>query len=867
MKRLILLATLSLLSLFTSAQEIEWKELELDQIEKHLQSKDPSIKAKATYHFGKKLPKEQMDKKMELYQSAYVQFEKLKDYEFYYNAGSQLISGFITQGKLDDAKNIITSNEKQSYNNEQKEGQAKLWDRYVNYITRTGNKVLYENSLSEFHTFLTAQPSDKGWYLYYKREGSSSYMFGDMLGAGASFEKALPFIPKEDEKEKAGLMMNIGIIKYKNGMLDEALSQFKVSAKVFEEAADNLNAGHAYINVVSVYLDKAQHDSVNQAVDIAMKYYEKAEDSSSMYNALEYKALVAQNEQEPDVALNYHLQILEYRKSVNDERKMAMSYMNIASIYKTMKDYEQQLNFIKKAGAIGLKRQDGSAVASYYSAMANYFVSQEQADSALHYAENYLDLVTNQKNPRRIIGANLTIGNIYKKNFNQPQKALEYYIVAYDLAVQLNIESEIAGLGHNIGVIYEENGEYKKAKKYIDASFAIRKKMDNKNFLMDSYHTLSNVYSGLGLYKESNQFLWEYVDLKDSLYSDEMKEKIAEMRTLYETQQFEDSLQISQQKEQNAVLSNEKITAENKRKSEQIYWLIGILILAAVAIFIAFRSSQQRKATNVKLKANNEEILMQKEMIEEKNKDIMASITYAKRIQTAILPPKKLVKEYLNESFIYYLPKDVVAGDFYWMEPTENGVLFAAADCTGHGVPGAMVSVVCNNGLNRSVREYGLKEPGKILDKTREIVIQEFEKSEEEVKDGMDVALCSLEGKTLKFAGAHNPLWIIRKDGDEVEEIKANKQPIGKFDNPEAYTTHTVELNEGDSFYVFSDGFADQFGGDKGKKFKSSKFKKLLLSIQQENMISQRDLIHSAFDEWKGEIEQLDDVCVIGVRV
>ena len=159
---------------------------------------------------------------------------------------------------------------------------------------------------------------------------------------------------------------------------------------------------------------------------------------------------------------------------------------------------------------------------------------------------------------------------------------------------------------------------------------------------------------------------------------------------------------------------------------------------------------------------------------------------------------------------------------------------FAAADCTGHGVPGAMVSVICNNGLNRSVREHQLTTPGEILDKTREIVIQEFEKSEEEVKDGMDIALCSISNNILKYAGANNPLWIIRNN--ELIEIKANKQPIGKFDFSKPFDTHEFTLEKGDSIYVFSDGYPDQFGGIKGKKYKSSNFKKLLLSIQDKSM-------------------------------
>ena len=268
---------------------------------------------------------------------------------------------------------------------------------------------------------------------------------------------------------------------------------------------------------------------------------------------------------------------------------------------------------------------------------------------------------------------------------------------------------------------------------------------------------------------------------------------------------------------------------------------------------------------NKSLITANDKVNLQKLKLEIKNKEITDSINYARRIQQAILPPESKINNHLKNNFILYLPKDIVAGDFYWLEAKEDRVLFAAADCTGHGVPGAMVSVVCNNALNRSVREYNLTDPGKILDKTREIVIQEFEKSDEEVKDGMDIAICSLIGDKLEYAGAHNPLWIIRNG--EVLETKANKQPIGKFDKQLPYTTHTFELEKGDSIYIFSDGYVDQFGGVKGKKFKSKAFRELLISIQEKTMEEQRILIDEAFETWKGNLEQIDDVCVIGVRI
>ena len=283
----------------------------------------------------------------------------------------------------------------------------------------------------------------------------------------------------------------------------------------------------------------------------------------------------------------------------------------------------------------------------------------------------------------------------------------------------------------------------------------------------------------------------------------------------------------------------------------------------------------------------------QKELVEEKNKEILDSISYAKRLQEAILPPDKLMKDSLPENFVLYKPKDIVAGDFYWMEKVKNSlsnqVLFAAADCTGHGVPGAMVSVVCSNALDRTVKEFGIVTPGLVLDKVTDLVIETFEKSEDEVKDGMDIALCSLQeieidGKQkfeLKYSGANNPLWIVSKrtdvlgdvepnisyEGVNLFELKATKQPVGQYAERKAFETHTLILEPGDIFYLFSDGFADQFGGDRGKKYKYKPFKRFLLSVVDKPLKDQKEILSEEFEMWKGEFEQVDDVCVMAVRV
>lgn len=290
------------------------------------------------------------------------------------------------------------------------------------------------------------------------------------------------------------------------------------------------------------------------------------------------------------------------------------------------------------------------------------------------------------------------------------------------------------------------------------------------------------------------------------------------------------------------------------------YYFFNLFLNFLVISFLVFRNEKIRLKILEELRLNNV-------IITQKSKEITDSITYAKRIQNAILPPIKLFDTYLPNSFVIYKPKDIVAGDFYWINHKQDTVYFAAADCTGHGVPGALVSVICNNSLNRALSELGACEPGILLDKTRQIVINEFEKSEEDVKDGMDIALCALKGKTLHYSGAHNPLWLIRKGAVEVEEIKGNKQPVGNFSHSVPFTSHTIETNSGDSLYIFSDGFVDQFGGEQGKKFKASNLKKLLLSIQHLEIADQKQAIEEAFEQWKGSTEQIDDVCLIGVKL
>jgi serine phosphatase RsbU (regulator of sigma subunit) len=298
-----------------------------------------------------------------------------------------------------------------------------------------------------------------------------------------------------------------------------------------------------------------------------------------------------------------------------------------------------------------------------------------------------------------------------------------------------------------------------------------------------------------------------------------------------------------------------------------IYFLITILLIYIIIKISLKRVQEQNTKLEKIVEERTAEVEQQKREIELKNKDIVDSIIYAKRIQNTILPPKERLDEILKDYFVIYKPKDIVSGDFYWADLLDGKSYFSVIDCTGHGVPGAFVSIVGFNGLKRTVNEFKVREPGKILDKLTDIVIDTFTASESQLKDGMDLSLCSLDYKTLtlEYAGANNSLIILRNS--EIIEIKANKQPIGEFDNRIPFSNHKIQLQKGDCIFLFSDGYADQFGGPKGKKFKLKTLKNLFAKIAHLTPKQQKEKLENAFDEWKGEFEQLDDVCIIGVKI
>ncbi|MBI4931719.1 MAG: SpoIIE family protein phosphatase [Bacteroidetes bacterium] len=321
-----------------------------------------------------------------------------------------------------------------------------------------------------------------------------------------------------------------------------------------------------------------------------------------------------------------------------------------------------------------------------------------------------------------------------------------------------------------------------------------------------------------------------------------------------------------EQEKQNAVVSEQK---------HIVAWVVSVGLLFGFGVLYKRYKDIQRHEKILEEQKNlveekNRALETANAQITQKNKDVTDSISYAKRIQNAMLPTESHAKTVLPEHFILFMPRDIVSGDFYWIEEWKHQVFIAAVDCTGHGVPGAFMSILGSDLLHEIVKDYGINKPAAILNALNKGLAKTLHQntSSAEIKDGMDIAFCAIDKKNnlLEYAGAFNPLWLIRDNC--LQEFNADKQPIGAFVNEKQtfFTNHEIQLQKGDAVYIFSDGYTDQFGGENGKKFRHKQFQELLLSIQENSMAEQKNILEKAIENWKGNLEQVDDILVIGLK-
>ncbi len=513
----------------------------------------------------------------------------------------------------------------------------------------------------------------------------------------------------------------------------------------------------------------------------------------------------------------------------------------VGILYWYQQDYKNALLFYNENVEFMKKHKLDFQMAPTYNNMGLVYRSMGNYEKAITYYNKGLELGIKRNDLRTCANSYNNIGVIYQKKSDY-YKALYYFQKSLDLRMQRRDSIGIATSLGNMGACYFWLGKYKDAEDYYKQSYGISNRLDDLEGIKEISAGLSDVYSATGRDKEALLFYKTFTLVRDSLNNEETKRD-----ALKKEMEFK----FEQEAQKKSIIAD----ADKRRQTIFTYSFVTIIIvisLFSILLYKRFRLSQNQKA-----------------IIEIKNKETLDSINYAKRIQQAMLKSEEFESKHLPQHFIFFKPKDIVSGDFYWTLEKQDHLYITAGDCTGHGVPGAFVTMLGVSFLNEINAHDKLIPPAEMLDKLRERIIKELGQSgkEDENKDGMDISLARLNLKTneMQWAGANNPLFYFQNN--ELHEIRADKQPVAFYTDMKPFTNHTLQLKKGDSIYLITDGYADQFGGPDGKKFKYKKLKELIESNINLPMEEQKQIFANEFEAWRGNLEQVDDVCVIGIKI
>ncbi len=713
----------------------------------------------------------------------------------------------------------------------------------------------------------------------------------------------------------------------------DALGYYNRAIQAANEINDSARAVNCILSVGEVYSLKAEYTTALFYYDYCLKMVKNSKNKAKEAYCLYSFGQVYKQQSDNVKALDYFGRAIETAMEVDDQKDIAASYSAIASIYTAEAEYAKSLEYFNKAVKIETEIDNKEGLDYVFLGIGDIYRQQRDFENAVKYYGMAMDMAKEVGNKglyntaitllgkvygdqgnfvealnyyNKVIGlaeaieddGNLgdclfSIGQVYSK-LQYDDEALGYFNRALEIGNRIKSKHLIASCLCSIGNIYMNKNSAQKAKQYAAQSLEVARESGEPVLIQNAAGLYSQAAKNMGDFKNALAMHELYSKTKDSATNVEEVKRFSTME--YTTKEEQLKMQAEKTKEIFAA-EQSKNEAELKRQRTLRYTFTFGFLLVLVFMVVIFRALQQNKRKTLIITQQKEEVEKQRAiseqhraLAEEKNKEVLDSITYAKRLQDAILPPIKLIEQLLPDSFIIYKPKAIVAGDFYWLEKcqtknsAEEVILIAAADCTGHGVPGAMVSVVCSNALNRAVKEFHLTEPGKILDKTRDLVLDTFAQRNDthlqqaaghriaDIKDGMDISLLAIcndrsaNGSIkVEWSGANSPLWYIQDN--EMKVIVADKQPIGRRDKLTPFTTHTLYLNKGDTIYLFSDGYADQFGGNEGKKFKSRQLQAKLKEMTLHTLKEQGEQLYRIFETWRGSLEQVDDVLMIGIKV
>ncbi len=663
------------------------------------------------------------------------------------------------------------------------------------------------------------------------------YYFMSNFSAAQFYQyKCLLLAEKTNDKNLMSKAYNLaGAICFSIGNYSEAIKQYNNRLIISQQEKDTNGILQGYFNISLVYNTKGEY---RKAVEV------------------NYKAL-------------------ELAEKTKDTINLMAVYEGLGSSYYELDDTERAVSFLNKAYRFSIVKKEEYEQAGILIDIGNIYQKEKEYYRSIYYYNKAIELTNKNGDKRR-----LSIATSNKAKSLVAVKQRETALVLYNNALKINLEINytkgVSDVLANKAECLMEMEKYSEAEKLAIQARDIAIKINAPKEEYACYTLLEKIYLGLNNTEKAYQNYKLFVALHNSVEDNAQIKTISGIEFSYEKEKT-----IREQKFKDAEAAAEV----KKQKQIRNIILIGGIAMLILLIFILRIYFQTRKANN--------EIDKQNKTIEEKNESILNSINYSKGIQEAILTPAEEIKKLLPESFVLYKPKDIVSGDFYFIEPImTSGTQIAAvalADCTGHGVPGALMSLMGYNILKQSLLTKEVNNPGEALDylnKELHSLLRQNQK-EKHILDGMDIAFCSIDfmKQKIMFAGANNPLWLVSKrknitdilgnqlklnselNGNYLYEIKATKQPIGFTESPKLFITHNIQLEKGDLIYLFTDGFADQFGGPKGKKYKYKPLSEIILKSADLNLAEQKKILENSFTSWKGNLEQVDDVSIMGIRM
>lgn len=805
---------------------------------------------------------------------------------------------FSVQGN--DSTVICFQNAKQYYLSLNKKNETALCDYYT--AAFYFNNTNYQKSeLYHKQALITYQQinDSKNCGLCYMMIGACLQQQGLLDDAKSYLDSSLYYFKLANYK--AGLAdyyYRMGKFCQHKGEYEEAINQHKKSFDLFEEIGNRVFLVNNLVAIGAIYQDLGNYSLAQTALFKGLKISEEINDKTLMISCYIEIGNVFEKIYENKKALDYNQKGLVIAQEINKKGSIAILLNNIGYNYEFLNKYDLALENLFKSLKLKLANNNEQDTYTTLNNIGRIYERKQNLDSAEKYTSNALYNSNKYHIKKGIAYSSSQLSRIYFKQ-NKIELAENTAFLALNISKKIKTKEFERDALETLYKIYQDKQNTEEAYKYYREYILIRDSLYNTDKNKDIIRTeLNSEFLNKELLLKSEQEKkdaiqkanFEKLEALNQIEKERQKnslfilEKDNELKNLIltKTQLFlkQKKSEADQQEKQLEILNKDKLLKdiETKQKSEEIkkqkivrnIFIIGVVLLLFIAFYI-YKNLKRSKKANQIIAQQKKEVEFQKHMVDEKQKEIIDSINYAKRIQYSLLAGEKLLNENLSEHFLFFKPKDLVSGDFYWGSKLSNGAFaLVTADSTGHGVPGAIMSMLNISCLNEAINSDKLIQSADILNSTRKKVIEHLSNdgSEEGGKDGMDCSLVRFDfkNKKLVYAAANNPVWIIRDK--TFIALAADRMPVGKHDKDNMpFTQHEFDLQSGDMVYTLTDGFPDQFGGPKGKKFKYKQLEELLISISHESMKIQKQKLEEVFKNWQGDLEQVDDVCVIGIRI